>query len=30
MKKISIITLGCSKNVVDSERLARQCAAAGY
>lgn len=30
MKKISIITLGCSKNVVDSERLTRQCAAAGY
>lgn len=30
MKKISIITLGCSKNLVDSERLARQFAAAGY
>jgi ribosomal protein S12 methylthiotransferase len=30
MKKISIITLGCSKNLVDSERIARQFAAAGY
>jgi len=30
VKKISIITLGCSKNVVDSERLARQLAAVGY
>ncbi len=29
-KKINIITLGCSKNVVDSEKLLRQLSAAGY
>jgi len=29
-KKIHIITMGCSKNLVDSERLMRQLAAAGY
>ncbi|MBK8807468.1 MAG: 30S ribosomal protein S12 methylthiotransferase RimO [Bacteroidales bacterium] len=29
-KKINIITLGCSKNVVDSEKLARQLLAHGY
>ncbi|MDR2963344.1 MAG: 30S ribosomal protein S12 methylthiotransferase RimO [Bacteroidales bacterium] len=29
-KTINIITLGCSKNVVDSERLARQLDALGY
>ncbi len=27
---INIITLGCSKNLVDSERLARQAVASGY
>ena len=30
MKKINVITLGCSKNVVDSEHLMAQLAAAGY
>ncbi len=30
MKKINIVTLGCSKNTVDSEHLAAQFAAAGY
>lgn len=30
MKKINVITLGCSKNTVDSEHLAAQLAAAGY
>lgn len=30
MKKINIVTLGCSKNTVDSEHLAAQLAAAGY
>ena len=30
MKKINIITLGCSKNTVDSEHLMAQLAAAGY
>ena len=30
MKKINIITLGCSKNTVDSEHLAAQLAAMGY
>ena len=30
MQKVSIITLGCSKNLVDSERLARQFSAAGF
>uniref|UniRef100_UPI0040561A4E 30S ribosomal protein S12 methylthiotransferase RimO n=1 Tax=Alistipes sp. TaxID=1872444 RepID=UPI0040561A4E len=30
MKKINIITLGCSKNTVDSEHLAAQLAAVGY
>ncbi len=30
MKRINIITLGCSKNVVDSEHLMAQMAAAGY
>lgn len=29
-KKVNIITLGCSKNLVDSERLARQLAAINY
>ena len=28
--KIDIISLGCSKNLVDSEHLMRQFAAAGY
>ena len=27
---IDIVTLGCSKNLVDSERLMRQIKAAGY
>ena len=30
MKKINVVTLGCSKNTVDSEPLAAQLAAAGY
>ena len=30
MKKINVITLGCSKNVVDSEHLMAQLEAAGY
>lgn len=30
MKKINIITLGCSKNTVDSEHLAARARAAGY
>ncbi len=30
MKKINVITLGCSKNTVDSEHLSAQLAAAGY
>ena len=30
MKKINVITLGCSKNTVDSEHLMAQLAAAGY
>lgn len=30
MKKINIITLGCSKNTVDSEHLMARLAAAGY
>jgi ribosomal protein S12 methylthiotransferase len=29
-RKINIVTLGCSKNVVDSEKLLRQLDAAGY
>ena len=29
-KKINIVTLGCSKNVVDSEKLLKQLAAGGY
>jgi ribosomal protein S12 methylthiotransferase len=29
-KKINIVTLGCSKNVVDSEKLLRQLNAGGY
>lgn len=29
-KTIDIITLGCSKNLVDSERLMRQLEASGY
>lgn len=29
-KKINIITLGCSKNVVDSEKLLKQLSAGGY
>ncbi|HRS41566.1 MAG TPA: hypothetical protein P5174_06075, partial [Dysgonamonadaceae bacterium] len=28
--KIDVITLGCSKNLVDSERLMRQLVANGY
>lgn len=30
MKKINVVTLGCSKNTVDSEHLAAQLAQAGY
>ena len=30
MKKINIITLGCSKNTVDSEHLAAQLTEYGY
>lgn len=30
MQKVNIITLGCSKNLVDSERIARQLVATGY
>lgn len=30
MKKLNVITLGCSKNVVDSEHLMAQLEAAGY
>ena len=30
MKKINVVTLGCSKNTVDSEHLAAQLAEAGY
>ncbi len=30
MKKINVITLGCSKNIVDSEHLMAQLADAGY
>ena len=30
MKKINVITLGCSKNTVDSEHLMARLAAAGY
>ena len=30
MKKINVITLGCSKNTVDSEHLMAQLAAVGY
>lgn len=30
MKRINVITLGCSKNTVDSEHLMAQLAAAGY
>ena len=29
-KKINIVTLGCSKNIVDSEKLAKQLEAGGY
>lgn len=29
-KKINIVTLGCSKNIVDSEKLLRQIKAGGY
>ena len=29
-KKIDIITLGCSKNLVDSEQLIRQLEEVGY
>ena len=29
-RTINIITMGCSKNLVDSEHLAARCAAAGY
>jgi ribosomal protein S12 methylthiotransferase len=29
-KKINIVTLGCSKNIVDSEKLLRQVQAGGY
>ena len=30
MKKINVVTLGCSKNTVDSEHLMARLAAAGY
>ena len=30
MKKINVITLGCSKNTVDSEHLMAQLEAAGF
>lgn len=30
MKKINVITLGCSKNTVDSEHLMARLSAAGY
>jgi len=30
LKKINVITLGCSKNIVDSEHLSAQLAASGY
>jgi ribosomal protein S12 methylthiotransferase len=30
MKKINIVTLGCSKNTVDSEKLLKQIQAGGY
>ncbi len=30
MKTINIVTMGCSKNLVDSEHLAARCRAAGY
>lgn len=30
MKRVNIVTLGCSKNVVDSEHIAAQAADAGY
>ena len=29
-KKINIVTLGCSKNVVDSEKLLKQLHSGGY
>jgi len=29
-KKIRIVTLGCSKNIVDSEKLLRQVQAGGF
>ena len=29
-RRIDIITLGCSKNLVDTERLSHRLAAAGY
>ena len=29
-RAINIVTMGCSKNLVDSEHLAARCAAAGY
>ena len=29
-KKINIVTLGCSKNLVDSEQIMTRMAAAGY
>jgi ribosomal protein S12 methylthiotransferase len=29
-KKVNVVTLGCSKNVVDSEKLLRQLSAGGY
>jgi ribosomal protein S12 methylthiotransferase len=29
-KKINIVTLGCSKNIVDSEKLLKQFQAGGY
>ena len=29
-KKINIVTLGCSKNLVDSEKLLKQLSAGGY
>ncbi|MEG1935166.1 MAG: 30S ribosomal protein S12 methylthiotransferase RimO, partial [Rikenellaceae bacterium] len=30
MKKINVVTLGCSKNVVDSEHIMRQLEGRGY
>ncbi|MBR3947370.1 MAG: 30S ribosomal protein S12 methylthiotransferase RimO, partial [Bacteroidales bacterium] len=30
MSKVNIVTMGCSKNLVDSEKLAAQLVANGY